>query len=161
MVGESLPPRVEQCDEAEFTAKMSGIGTDGLQRLGDGIEQNGVDRRLVLVSDGRDLGGHREHHVEVGHLQKVRFAGREPFIARGALALSAMAVATTVIGDLTVLAVVACLDMTSECSGATQFDRRHDAPLDAAEMAVVGKAISMTMAAEDIRHLEYGTHRAA
>jgi hypothetical protein len=55
-------------------------------------------------------------------------------------------------------AVLAGLNMTTKRSSSAELDRRYDAPLDAAEMAVVGVEIGMTMAAENIRDLQIGTH---
>jgi hypothetical protein len=55
-------------------------------------------------------------------------------------------------------AILAGLDMTAQRCGSAELDRGHDAPFDAAKMAVMGSAISMTMAAENIRHLQMGAH---
>lgn len=48
--------------------------------------------------------------------------------------------------------------MAAERCGPAELDRRHDAVFDAADMAVVGTTIGRTMAAEDIRHLQFGAH---
>ncbi len=56
-------------------------------------------------------------------------------------------------------AVFTGLDMTTERSSSTQFDGRHDAAFHAADMTVMSLAISVAMAAENIRHLQIGTHR--
>lgn len=55
--------------------------------------------------------------------------------------------------------VLAGLDMTTKRRSSAQFDRRHDAAFHAADMAVMSFAISVAMAAENIRHLQKGTHR--
>nr|AJW29484.1 hypothetical protein pJE1_062 [Sphingomonas sp. JE1] len=55
-------------------------------------------------------------------------------------------------------AVVTSLDMAAERRGTAQLDRRHDAPFDAAKMPVMGKAVSRTVAAEYIRHLQRRAH---
>jgi len=64
-----------------------------------------------------------------------------------------MPVAAGVVGDTTMAAILACLDMAAERRGPAELDRRHDAVFDAPDMAVVGTTISRTMAAENIRHL--------
>ena len=57
-----------------------------------------------------------------------------------------------VVSDADMRAVLAGLDMTPKRSGSAQLDRRHDARLDAAKMALMGLRIGMAMAAENIRH---------
>ena len=90
---ERLPPGVENGNEAEFAAKMPGIGTNGLERLGHSIEQDRVDDCLVLIGDGRDLGGDRKYDVKIRDRQKVSFASGDPSFTRRRLALGTMSVA--------------------------------------------------------------------
>ena len=161
MVGECLPPCMQDGNEAKLTADMLGIGGDGLQRLGHGVEQNGVDQRLVLVSYRRDLGWQGEHDVEIWHRQQIGLTGGQPLIARTTLAFGAMPVAARIISNTGVGAVGAGLDMATECRGPAQLDRRHHAALDAPEMSVMGSTIARPMAAEDIRHLKRGMHHPA
>lgn len=92
MMGERLPLGVENGDKAEFATEMPGIGTDGLERLGHGVEQDRVNLRLVLVSDRRNLGWHRKHDVKIRDRQKVSFARGDPSLTRRRLALGAMSV---------------------------------------------------------------------
>lgn len=49
--------------------------------------------------------------------------------------------------------------MTTKFSDSAELNRRHHAALDAAKVVVVVSAISRTMATEDIRDLQIGTHR--
>jgi len=69
-----------------------------------------------------------------------------------------MSVAAGIISGTAMAAVLAGLEVTTECCSPTKLDRRHDAALHAAEMAIVGETISLAMATEDIRHLQIGTH---
>ena len=94
-------------------------------RLGRGAEQEVVDHRLVLVGDVGDLGRQREDDVEVADRQQIGLARGEPLPCRRALALGAMPVATAVVGDAAVAAVLARLDMAAEGGGAAGLDRRH------------------------------------
>ena len=93
MMRECLPPGVEDGDEAEITAKMPGIGPNGLERLGHDIEQNRVDVGLVLISDRHNFRWHRKHDVKIRDRQKVGFARGKPSFARRCLTLWAMSVA--------------------------------------------------------------------
>ena len=54
MVGERRAPGVEHGGEADAGAEMLGVGGDGDQRLGRGLEQEAVDDGLVLVGDVAD-----------------------------------------------------------------------------------------------------------
>lgn len=63
-------PGVEDSEEAELGAEMLGSGGDGLQGFGGGVEQDVVDRCLVVMGDGGDLLRHGEDDVEVWHDQK-------------------------------------------------------------------------------------------
>src|SRR5207249_10926977 len=50
-----LSPTMEYGKEADFSSQMVGIGSNGSQGLGRDPEQEAVDDRFVLVSDGSDL----------------------------------------------------------------------------------------------------------
>src|SRR5215469_8806699 len=67
-----------------------------------------------------------------------------------------MAVTTGVIGDLymAALVVLAARDMPAERCGAAVLDRRHHLELAEADMAGIGLAPCLAMAAEDIRNLQ-------
>ena len=71
-----------------------------------------------------DLGGQREHDVEVADWQQVGFALGEPCTRGRALAPGTVPVAAAVIGDPPLTAVRTGFDMTTQCSGAAVFDRR-------------------------------------
>src|SRR5207253_4364590 len=112
MVGHCRAPAVEHGGGAE----VPGIGGDGEQRLGRRAEQQVVDDRLVLVGDRGDLGRQREDDVEIADRQQIGLAGREPILCRRALTLWTMAIATGVVGDAAVAAILAALDMAAEGS---------------------------------------------
>src|SRR6516162_4796795 len=68
-----------------------------------------------------------------------------------------MPVAAGVVGDLRIgaLLVLAARDMTAERCRAAVLDRRHHLELAEAHMAGIGLAPCRSMAAEDIRDLQY------
>ena len=161
MMHERLPPGVEDGDHPGLGTEMPGIGADAADRLGGGFEQNVVNDRLVLQRDG----GHRRRHgkddMEILHGQQVGLAIREPLGARQPLALRAVPIAAAVVGDADLAAVVALLDVAAERRGAARLDGRHDAALVGQEPTTLRDAERLAMAAEDVRHLQYGTHEAA
>ena len=69
MLVERRAPGVEDGEHTDAGAEMLGIGRDGDHGLGRGLEQDIVDRGLVLVGDVGDFGRQREHDVEVRHRQ--------------------------------------------------------------------------------------------
>src|SRR4029077_2627805 len=117
-------------------------------------EQQVVDDRLVLVGDRSDLGRQREDHVEIADRQQISLAGREPIRRRRALTLWAMAVATRVVSDAAVAAILAALDMAAEGRRAALLDRRHDLEMTEAHMSGIGPAPVGPMAMKDVCDLQ-------
>lgn len=73
---------MEHGGDAHAGAEMPEIGGDGSRRLGRGLEQQVVDRRLVLVRDGADRGRQGEDEMIIGYEQKLGLAGGEPVPGR-------------------------------------------------------------------------------
>jgi hypothetical protein len=69
---------VEHGEEADFGAQMLGIGSDGAQGFGRGLEENTVDHLLVLVGDGGNLFRHRKDNVEVLTVEQLCLAVSDP-----------------------------------------------------------------------------------
>jgi hypothetical protein len=59
MMGERRAPGVEDGEDADAGAEVLGIGRNGDHGLGRGLEQDVVDRGLVVVGDVGDLGRQR------------------------------------------------------------------------------------------------------
>src|SRR5215813_8658491 len=90
MVGERRAPGVQNRGDADVGAQMLGIGRDGYQCLGRGLEQEIVDQCLVLVGDVGDGGRQGEDHMAVGHRQEFGLAFGEPLLCGRTLALRAV-----------------------------------------------------------------------
>src|SRR4051794_18303101 len=156
MVLQVLTPGMEHSDETDLGAEVAGIGGDRAQGFSRRLEQDGVDRGLVLKSD---FGGRRrqgEDDVKIRHRQQFGLPFSQPGGARRSLTFRAMSIAARIIGDTNETALGAALDMAAERRGATRLDRAHDAPFGAAEVAGMRLAVRLAVAAEDIRHLERG-----
>ncbi len=67
-----LTPGVQHGEEADGGAEVSGVGGDGEQSFGSGLEQDGVDLSRVLKRQAADLLRESEHDVEIGNGQKLR-----------------------------------------------------------------------------------------
>jgi hypothetical protein len=154
MVGHCRAPAVEYRGGTDAGTQMPGIGGYGEQRLGGCAEQQIVDHRLVLIGDRGDLGRQREDKVEVADRQQVGFARGKPVPCRRALTFWAMAVATGVVGNPAVAALLTALDMAAERGRAALLDRRHHLELIEAHVPGIGLAPSGAMAMEDVCDLQ-------
>ncbi len=157
MVGERRPPCVQHGGHADPRAQMFWVGGDRDQRLGGGLEQQVVNHGLVLMGDVADRRRQGEDHVIIGDRQQLGLSLGQPSLRRRALTLGAMPIATTVVGDDFVGAVLAARDMPAEGRRAAALDRRHHLQLAKAHMAGVGFAPRRSVVAEDIRDLQSRT----
>ena len=87
MVGHRGAPCVEYGGDADARAEVLWIRRDRQHRLRCRAEQQVIDRRLVLEGDVGDLGGQREHDMEVADRQQVGLPLGEPCTRGRALAL--------------------------------------------------------------------------
>jgi hypothetical protein len=151
---------VEHRGETNLSAEMPGIAGNGLERLGRGLEQKAIDDCLVLVGDGGHLMRQREDHVEILDRQQIGLARLQPSTGGGALARRAMPIPATAVGDLSMPTLLAAPNVATEGRRAAGLDRRHHPTLATIEVAAIGLAIGLAMAAEDIRHLKGGASHA-
>jgi hypothetical protein len=68
-----------------------------------------------------------------------------------------MSVATAVIADALMSAIVAGLDVAAEGSGTACSNSLHDAPLRTRERTLVLRTIGVTVLADDVRQLDLGS----
>jgi hypothetical protein len=130
------------------------IGGDLTQRLRRRSEQDIVDHGLVLEGDDLDLLGHREHDVEVGHVEQFGLTVREPLGARETLALWATFVAARVVRDALMATIAARLDVTAKSGGAATLDREHGAPPRGGQRGAILITESGAEVAEHVRHFQ-------
>ena len=159
MVVQVLTPGMEHGDEPDLDAQMLGICRDDAQRLGCGLEQDRVDRRLVLEGDGGYRRRYGEYDMEVGHRKQVSLPGLQPIRTGLPLTLRTMPIAAGIVGTPNLPAGGARFDVSAERRRPAQFDGAHDATLDAAEVTRMRMAIGIAMTAENVRHLQAGWHR--
>ena len=145
---------MQHAEEADLGTKMLGVGGDGAQRLRRRLEQKIVHHGLVLERDGLDLRRHREHDVEVRHVEQFRLAVLQPLGTRKALALRAVAISARVVRDTLMAAITAALDMTAESGGAATLDREHGAPPCRRQRRAMLITESRAEAAEHVRHFQ-------
>src|SRR6516165_3087064 len=154
MVGHRRAPGMQYGSGADAGTEVLGIGGNGEQSLGRNAEQQVVNYRLVLVGDCGDLGRQGEDHMEIADRQQISLARGKPVACHRALTLGTMAVATRVVGDPGVAAILAALDMAAESSRAATLDRRHRLELAEAHMPGIGLAPGRPVAMGDVCDLQ-------
>ena len=118
-------PSVQYRSHTNPCSEMFWIGGDSQQRLGRSLEQQAIDRCLVLICNVGDLGWQREDNVEVLDRQQVLHARQHPVLRRSALTLRAVPIATLVVGDVLMITLGAGRDVTAEGSSATVLNGGH------------------------------------
>ena len=154
----SLPPSVQDSDHASLGAKMFWVRGDDADRLGRRLEQDVVDERLVLQGDRRDRRRNGEDEVEIRNRQELRATIGEPLCAREPLALGAVPVATAIVGDADLPAVLALFGMPAERRRPARLDGGHRAALVNRQPSALRGAKCVAVAAEDIRNLDPRAH---
>src|SRR5499427_6827822 len=154
VMGHHRAPGMEHRGGADARAEMLGVGSDRDQRLGRRAEEQVVNHCLVLVRDRGKRGRQREDHVEIVDRQQIGLARRQPIRRRRALTFWAMAVATRVVSDTAVAAILAALDMPAECGRAALLDCGHDLELTQAHMTGIGSTPVGSMAMKDVCDLQ-------
>jgi hypothetical protein len=118
MVLQILSPRVQNGQDTDLGAEVLGIGGDLQQGFRGGLEENSVDHPRILQGDGTDCFREREDHVKVLDGQQLRCSRIQPSGRSRSLALGTMTVATRVVSDPLVSALIACLDVPAQCRSA-------------------------------------------
>jgi hypothetical protein len=149
-----LPPGVQHAQEADLGTEMLRVGGYGVQSLRRSPEQDVVDLGLVLERDGGDHVRHREHHVEVGHVEQLSLPVFQPLGPRETLALGAGVIPARVERDTLMAAVATALDVSAECRGAATLDRAHGAPPRGGQRRAMLVTESRAEVTEHIRHFQ-------
>jgi hypothetical protein len=126
---ECLTPGMQHCQKANLCTEVFRVASNGEQGLGGGAEEQVVNDTLVLQRHHGQLFRQRKHHMEIGHGQKVGETCFDPTPLGQRLTLGTMAVATGVVSDALIAARVALLEVTTQHTGATDFNSTHHAPL--------------------------------
>jgi hypothetical protein len=118
------------------------------------MEENAVNRFLVLIGDCGDLLWRREHDVKIRRLQKFGLAFLDPLRSRQRLALWAVPIPAAVEAIPLMATLIASLEVATEGRRSTQLDCGHDAPLRRGHRRAMLFSVGFAVAAEDIRHFQ-------
>jgi hypothetical protein len=81
MMSQVLRPGVQHSERTDASTQMARIGGYLQQGLGSGPKQQVVKQTLVPECERRQLLGHGEDHVGIGHRQQARSLLHEPAVA--------------------------------------------------------------------------------
>src|SRR6267378_381951 len=99
MSGEFLAPGMQDAEEADLCAEVSGIASDFEEGFRTGAEQEIIDDLFVLQYHRRQATRQGEDHMEIARGEKLLLTRGDPAVPSGGLTLRAVAIATAVIGD--------------------------------------------------------------
>jgi hypothetical protein len=88
--------------------------------------------------------------VEIGDVEKFGASRVEPLLPSGALAFGAMPIPARIEGNANGPAVLASFDVAAQGGCPAGFDCSHDAPLDPAEMSLMGAPKGLAVTTQDV-----------
>ena len=79
-----LAPGMQHREEADVRPQMLRIAGHGQEGLGHGLKEERIQHARVLEREWAEGMREREHHMDVGDVEQLRFAGGEPGRLRAA-----------------------------------------------------------------------------
>jgi hypothetical protein len=98
--------------------------------------------------------------MEILAIEKFGLAALDPFSARQRLTLGTVAISAGPVANALVAALVALLDLPSQNCRPAHLDGGHDAPLRRGHRRAMLFSISVSVAAEHVRHFQLWTFHA-
>jgi hypothetical protein len=121
-----LIPGVQEAEKTYLSTEMLRVGGNLDQGLSAAAEQQAVNQWFVLQGQGRQLVGEGKDNMSVGRWEQFGSPCGQPTIARLALALGAVPIATGVIGDGSMAAGGALVQMAAQRDGTASLDGNQD-----------------------------------
>src|ERR1700693_3591966 len=131
MMHQVLSPTMEHRKEADLSPQMLGVGRDGFQGIGGGLEENAVDNLLILVGDGGDLFWHGEHNMKILDVEKLGLTILDPLHPGQTLAFGTVSIPATIKSIPFMATLIATFEVAAQSSRAAPLDCGHDASLRA------------------------------
>ena len=154
MMLEPLPPRVQDHQAADVAAQALRIRGDLLQRLRGRLKEEVVHHAFVDERETGERLRQREDEVDVADREQLLLASRDPRVPRRGQALRAMPVATAVVPEDRMCALVTAIAVPAERRGPALGDRPEDASMLPGDPRVVGVQKAIAVLAHDVGHLK-------
>src|SRR6185369_9774212 len=78
MMMQGLTPGMQDAEKPDLRAQMLGIMRNGLEGLGHGLKQQGIDHTGILQREWTERGGQGKDDMAVGPLQDLALPRRQP-----------------------------------------------------------------------------------
>ena len=149
-----LAPGMQDGQESDFSPQMFRIGGYLQQGLRTGAEQEVIEDLLVLQRQLAELVRQGEDNVDIGDRQEFVLASGDPLIASSALALGAVPITATVIGDGAIATARAPVAMPAQCRGTATCDGPEDFSVSPVNPAAVVLDEAIALRVNDIGQFE-------
>jgi len=149
-----LVPGMQDAEETDLGAQMTGIFSDFQKRLGAAPEQQTVDDLFVLQGQWRQFVRERENDMGVARGQQFGAPRVKPAVARVALAPGAMPVPARIVRDGLMAAPRTLIDMATQRGGAAAKDGREHFQVQPGEPGGMPVDESLSCGAYDIGQLK-------
>ena len=146
-------PGVQNSEKTDLGAKVLGVAAELEKGRAGGIEEDIVNRLLVVSGDRMEFVREGEDYVVVRDRQQVSHPGPDPFAPGYALAFRAVPIPAGVVGVFLVAAVRADINVITEFTGPALFDIPHHAVLFRGEPMIL--AIGPAVCLKNIRYFQF------
>src|SRR5262249_29366720 len=153
---QSLAPGMQHREEADVRAEMPRIMCHSQEGLGHGLEQTHIQKTRVLQHSWAQSMRQREHHMDVGDLEELRFAGSEPRRLRAALTVGARPIRTGFVGVRGVVTVVTRRRVAPRGGRPAGRKGPQDPPLLGRDSRAIAREIRLSILPDHVRHFEDG-----
>src|SRR5215510_799562 len=159
MVVQRLAPGMQHGEESDLRPQMVRIACHGQEGLGHRLKEEVIHHPRVLECEWAEGMREGKHHMDIGHVEQLRFAGREPGGLRAAWTLGAMPITTGVIGNLHVPTLLTLRRVPSQGGGPADRNRPECAVLLRRHGGAIAGQLGGAIPAYHVRYFEGGTGR--
>ncbi len=154
MVVQLLAPGMQDRQKADVSPSMLRITGESQECFGGGTEQQVIEEAGIGQRQGTERGGQRKDHVRIRHVQPLAFPGCQPGRLRGPLAFRAVPIATGVILDHLVPAVLALGFVSPKRGGTAPRNRVQHLALLPGGRLPIALQIRRAIVLDDVGHFQ-------
>jgi hypothetical protein len=152
---EPLSPGVQNAEEADLRAEMSGIASDFEKCFRTGAKQEIVEDLFVLQDQWSQALGKGEDHMDVARREKFSLTCCDPPFSGRSLTLRTVPVSAGVVRDGGAMpATGALIKMTAQCGGATPPNGQQHFDMLPTEPVAISFDESSSRSTDEIGQLE-------